>query len=167
MTRTLTACCLTLTLGLLAPQAPLAKAYTGGEAVDGGASAAAFAPGRVPGAAQQRSPIDLDGDGSISEEEARRYYRWIFTYLDSDRDGIVTKSEFVAVLAPRGAQLASARREARLERLDVLFGRLDKDGDDQLAQREFMGACDDHFATADVDGDGEVSLYEFRSRRPL
>ncbi len=175
MMRTLTACFVTLSIGVLA-QPALATAYTGVEAgpTVRGAAAQALAPTRQATFVRKQSPapkqarsIDLDGDGVVTEEEARAYYTWLFNLLDRDGDGVVTKLEFIKALGPGRVQISLSERSARVERLGVLFLRLDKDGDEQITSAEFMGACDNHFASADADGDGIVTVEEFGSRRPL
>lgn len=167
--RTLTACFLTLGIGFMAPPALAMPSHDGEPSVAvRGAMPSAFAPARPPpDAPKQSRPIDLDGDGIVSEAEARAYYAWLFGLLDRDGDGVVTRLEFITALGPRKGPITLAQRSAFVERLGVLFARLDKDGDEEISAREFMAACDNHFAGADVDGDGVVTLEEFTSRNPL
>lgn len=173
--RTLTACFLTLGLGLSAPPA-VATAYNGVEAdpkVRAGTPSpearmrqATFVRKHNPVPKQTRA-IDLDGDGAVSQEEARAYYAWLFKLLDRNGDGAITKLEFIKALGPGRMQISLSERTTKIERLGVLFSRLDKDGDEQIDGAEFMGACDNHFASADANGDGIVTLEEFGSRQAL
>lgn len=119
-----------------------------------------------PPAAPSRGYIlDGDRDGTVSRAEADAHYSWIFAILDGDRDGLVRRPEFVGALDLKRRD--PIRRQAQLERLGALFTRLDVDGDQQLRKSEFLGACNAHFITSDADGDGRVTVWEFRSKRPL
>jgi hypothetical protein len=109
--------------------------------------------------------LDGDKDGTVSRAEANAHYSWVFTILDVDSDGRVRRTEFIDALDL--GQRDPIRREAHLERLGTLFARLDTDGDHQVHRTEFLGACNAHFTTSDADGDGRVSVREFRSKRPL
>lgn len=118
-----------------------------------------------PSAPPRGYVLDDDDDGRVSRAEADAHYRWMFAILDVDRDGHVRRSEFVHALDT--GRRDPIRREAQIERLRVLFARLDSDGDRLVMRPEFLEACRTHFSTSDADGDGEVSVWEFRSKRPL
>lgn len=109
--------------------------------------------------------IDSDRDGVISEAEAMAHYRWLFGLLDRDRDRVILPAEFIQALGT-GAR-DPARQEAERVQLRGLFQRLDRDGDRTVGHGEFLTACNAHFSSSDGDGDGRVSLQEFRSRRAL
>ena len=65
--------------------------------------------------------IDTDGDG-------RRELQALFTKVDTDKDGVVSKAEFRAALLKHGAPS---------ERIEELFQRLDEDGSGTLDISEF------------------------------
>ena len=109
--------------------------------------------------------IDIDQDGAVSQDEATAHYAWLFGLLDVDGDRTVREAEFVDALDVRRPD--PARREAHRARLGRMFARLDVDGDLLLHREEFLSACRVHFASSDNDGDGQVSVWEFRTRRPL
>ena len=109
--------------------------------------------------------LDRDGDGKVSRTEAEAHYDWLFGLLDRDQDNEIVKAEFEIALGSK--QQEPARLEAHVARLETLFSRLDLDGDRVLIRAEFFDACGAHFSTSDADGDGQVTVVEFRSRRPL
>lgn len=135
---------------------------------DGGTLNAALIqsqPEPRPATAGRPYTLDQNGDGMISRIEAEAHYDWLFSLLDQNQDGAIRHPEFTGML--RLKQPDPAKTRAHLARLDTLFQRLDMDGDRILVRAEFLGACGAHFKTSDADGDGEVSVVEFRSRRPL
>lgn len=115
--------------------------------------------------AQRPGTIDSDRDGEISLAEANAHYSWLFNLLDQDHDGAIRKVEFVGTLELNKPD--PAQRQAHRHRLGELFARLDGDGDAVILEGEFLAACDSHFSSSDADGDGRVSVWEFRSRRAL
>lgn len=158
------ALCLVLAFAL-PPAALLATPHPGAPGLD---LRGATPPHQEKREERAEGVLDLDGDGLVSEDEARRYYAWIFDLLDRDRDGGVVRAEFVDALlgtSPRGGD--RERVEGRIERLGTLFRRLDSDDDGRLTEAEFMRACHAHFVSSDDDGDGSVSVREFRSGQPL
>ncbi len=121
--------------------------------------------------------LDRDGDGSLAKEELARGPQGDkgpgilgFRQLDADRDGKITKGEFLA--GKMISKLPPQRQEA-------LFGRMDSNGDGVITpedrprrperpegphpRRKGPGG----FAKSlDRDGDGSVTLEEFREGRP-
>ena len=97
---------------------------------------------------------DRDGDGALSEAEAKRVFplplpegREVapdFAALDADRDGKVTPAEFRAFYRARGfTPLTLIVRPAPADTLalgDALFRHLDRDGDGQLSADELRRA---------------------------
>lgn len=160
MIRTIVVACLLSALSAL-PNPALARAYNG-PGVERAEDAGLVQP--RPGAPQEAT-LDSDRDGTVSRGEATAHYGWMFAFLDDDHDGDIKAAEFIEVLGNHRAE--PARRRAHRTRLEELFRRLDADGDRKIDREEFLAACGAHFSTSDSDGDGEVSVQEFRSRRPL
>lgn len=93
---------------------------------------------------------DTDGDGILSRREAADLFAARFDVMDDDANGLLVRGEF------------------RLNRLDApeggvagLFSRLDRDGDDALSREEWI---DGTFEEADLNKDGELSIWEYRTR---
>ncbi|PTQ13618.1 calcium-binding protein [Sphingomonas oleivorans] len=130
----------------------------------------------VPVLAQQEKP-DRNAPQTRAAVEARVRER--FAAIDTNRDGAVTKAEHDAY-----------REKKHGERRAALFARLDKDGNGQISQAEFMARPErgeagewghrghhrghgfagfgrgDRFAAMDANKDGRVTLAE-ASARPL
>lgn len=110
--------------------------------------------------------MDQNGDGVLSDDEVASRHEEVFDALDADGDGTLTENEFLA-----GA--ASAYRGPRhLERKDRLeqhrrnrFSTMDRNRDGKVSQEEYMAAARDQFRASDLDKDGKVTVWEFRSRR--
>ena len=94
---------------------------------------------------------DTDGDGSLSFAEIEALRRRIFAAMDTNGDGFVTLDEF----RPRRVDRGVADWPA-------LFAARDKDGDKRLSVDEFVDAAGTR--AADIDGDGTLSIWEYRTR---
>ena len=134
-------------------------------------------PPAAPDAAQLFEQLDANKDGQLARDEVsperRRLFERLLRTADKDGNGTLSKDEFVAGMAanPRPATGAAAPaggqpERPRLERLnpDVLFARLDRNGDgkitrDELPQerREFLERV---LARADRDGDQAITKQE-------
>lgn len=119
------------------------------------------------------APVDADGDGLVSAEEASARAEAAFDRLDPDGDGKVTREEFLS-MGPWGAlgadpataahPMAARMAEVRQAR----FAELDADGDGILTRAEHFAAAEAAHGAADANGDGAVSVWEFRAaHRPF
>ena len=106
---------------------------------------------------------DTDGDGSISAAEADSFAADYFAVIDTDRDGIVGRGEYV------GAELhgvwwrwlKGVSPDVRASFLADGFTRRDLDGDGGVTASEFVARTRTDYATSDEDADGRVSPLEF------
>jgi len=123
------------------------------------AALAAGAPSALAGGASRHGErmlqrLDLNGDGTITRDEAVAVQTVRFLRWDTDGDGVITEAEMLAM-----AQERIARRIAKK------FARMDRNGDDRVERAEF----DDHgaaqFARLDADGDNRVTQEEIRAWR--
>jgi Ca2+-binding EF-hand superfamily protein len=128
-------------------------------------------PGRGPGWRNQSMPgrgrfamIHANENGTVSAEEAASAADSVFTAMDSDDDGGLTKDEYMSVRM--GPQLGRnpERRSRRQAAKEARFSEMDGDGDGTVSKEEFMAAAKSHHASADTDGDGQVSPWEHRRR---
>lgn len=127
--------------------------------------------------------LDQDGDGKLTEEEARHFGRvsnellWekvdregIFNAIDGDGDGVITKDEFRA--AALAEIVGSATQKARAEawgggakgeggkdRKGGPVKRMDKDGDGKISRDEFQGKAE-RFDKIDANKDGFIDENE-------
>lgn len=135
----------------------------------GSAAFAQTAPSTTPpaGSAQNApavSPMDIDGDGTVTQEEIQARAAERFAAADTDGDGVVTAEELVALMQSQ----QQAREETRMQRrAEAMIQRMDRDQDGSLSAEEMTPA--DHraemFERIDADGDGMISQEEFATLR--
>jgi Ca2+-binding EF-hand superfamily protein len=126
--------------------------------------------------------MEADGDGVLSEAEfvrggqsplmraaaadpLRRDRAPDFTALDLDGDNRLSAEEFLLGKlhhAPGRVTAADADERRRQGRV-ALFAVLDAGRDGVISREEFAAAGARYFATRDADGDGRVTIWEFRS----
>ena len=109
--------------------------------------------------------VDVNGDGTVSADEAASVAEAMFDRMDADGDERISREEFLdmpdrPVMAER-MQAMQGRREAR-------FKAMDRNGDGFVDHDEWVAFHRDRYQAADQDRDGKVSPWEFRSamRRP-
>lgn len=102
-------------------------------------------------AAAVATPQTADDDTPLPEASARTREQKRFDRYDKDRDGTITREEYLA-----------ARRKA--------YAKLDRDGDGKLSFDEWAIKATTKFATADQDKSGTMNAAEFATtavkRRP-
>merc|ERR1719397_2274738 len=121
--------------------------------------------------------LDKNGDGLISQEEMRscgsRFnateIEAIFAIGDTNNDGEIDVSEFVAVMCPAAPTVAGrlSKSYKNLEEIKQGFKKLDRDGDGMISKKEMASAGLSEqevvaiFALGDSNNDGEIDLDEF------
>ncbi|MBM3582922.1 MAG: hypothetical protein FJX36_00415 [Alphaproteobacteria bacterium] len=102
--------------------------------------------------------IEADRDGVVSAEELANHADMAFDMKDADGDEVLSKDEF---MGQHGAMMSTRRAERRQAR----FAAMDANGDSALDYAEFMDGHKAMLAAADTDGDGRVTIWEFRIAR--
>jgi hypothetical protein len=109
--------------------------------------------------------IDSDENGTVSAAEAASHAEEVFLAMDADEDGDLTLDEFASVHFGPQSRGEEGVRPRRQQRKAERFAEMNADGDDTLTREEFMAWHEARFEAADDDGDGNVTPWEFRSRR--
>lgn len=106
--------------------------------------------------------IDSNSDGIISDEEAAERHEEMFAMFDSNEVGQLTSDEFLSMQMGSGMGIHHEQRQTeKSERFEAM----DSDSDGLLSQAEFLQAGQQWYENSDLDGDGRVSVWEYRSQR--
>lgn len=133
-------------------------------AVLGAGPSLAQAPPAAPRGAAAFQRMDGNRDGQVTREEYLAALRQRFEAADANRDGGLSPEEFDSFLrAGRGGQAAAAaqpdaRRQAR-------FARLDSNRDGRLSFGELQPMLERRFVRLDSNRDGAVTAEEARASR--
>lgn len=131
--------------------------------------AAGEAAAQSAGSDQRRDRIfavlDQNNDSRITAAEFESARSPAFGRMDRDRDGALSHGEFVRQGADRDRVLSAREERRRAIRIDA-FRDGDRDGDGRISLPEFRNMGRAEFAAIDGDGDGAISGPEFRAYRP-
>jgi Ca2+-binding EF-hand superfamily protein len=114
--------------------------------------------------------MDINGDGSITHEEADALGTIRFMKIDANSDGYLTEGEFAKhgkSFHKGGRHINEERREEKRNQVRdwtvQRFSEADKDGDKQISRKEFKVMGEGRFTLADTDRDGRLSWAEFKA----
>ncbi|MDZ7923390.1 MAG: hypothetical protein U5M23_04885 [Marinagarivorans sp.] len=93
---------------------------------------------------------DSNGDSAITAEEISQKRERMFSAMDDDGDGIVSLDEYELLDVKKRALIVKSR-----------FAKLDKNGDGQLTDDEYVGYYGS-FGAFDLDGDGNITSAEMK-----
>lgn len=120
-------------------------------------ASSAYAFGGGKGERMNFDQIDSDGNGTISQAELNAMSAAHFAQIDSDGNGSLSLEELQA-MGPMGDDNDASRAEFFLRGLDA-----DNSGDISPEEMAAMGPGSLDLASADKDGDGELSKKELRN----
>ncbi|HHA2747725.1 TPA: EF-hand domain-containing protein [Stenotrophomonas maltophilia] len=83
---------------------------------------------------------DDNGDGRVTRDEFETFRRTRFDVTDSDKNGTVEESEYVAEFDARVAAEIERERAAQVEQTKARFAALDTDRNGQISRAEFDAA---------------------------
>ncbi|WGW05010.1 EF-hand domain-containing protein [Tropicibacter oceani] len=133
--------------------------------------AIAFAQAGQPGAHFVEN-WDLDGNGSVSLEEAVERRGDVFTTFDSDEDGFLNDEEYALFDEARALDMANepgghgqGNMKNAAEGMEKALN--DVDGDGKVSREEFIGQAQVWIAEMDLDKDGVITTADFAMRRGM
>ncbi len=109
--------------------------------------------------------LDSNRDGRFMLEEFQAARSPAFNRIDGDRDGALSRSEFVE-RGDRRDKILSQRQESRRRVRVGAFLAGDRNGDGRLGRDEFEAMGRAEFASIDADGDGAINRREMIAYRP-
>jgi len=107
--------------------------------------------------------MDTDGNGQISRAEHAAHGKQMFTDADTNHDGMVTLTEMTAACTKMNGDMPDKDEMSAAEMIKMH----DTNMDGQLSAAEQTAGCDDMFAKADQNGDGQLSLDEFKAAQKM
>ena len=113
----------------------------------------------MPAPFQSFEDLDIDLSGEISIDEANTYHTRVFATFDRNRDGSLTRTEFIGErTGPEKFGFCAAQiHDVKEERFDAW----EQNGDDRLSKAEFLSGALSCFARADKDGNSQLNQKEY------
>jgi len=99
---------------------------------------------------------DLNNDGVVTSAEMLEHRQAIFSKIDANKDGFLTKEEGEVFKAQMEAKHKMMREAKAQER----FTKADSNGDGKVSAEEFAAQAQAQIAEMDADGNGELSRRE-------
>ena len=107
--------------------------------------------------------MDLNGDAQISPIEMNMASRQIFTAMDDNSDDLVSRDEMVGWEQDmRSLARFRGRMQAYNATMGLVFTLFDSDRDNMLTRAEHSDGLGQAWRVADRDGNGTMSMAEFR-----
>ena len=120
---------------------------------------------------------DENGDGKLSLPESLPLFSYMFPFqkLDLDKDGILTKSEFLKAAKPLKDNATPEMKKEFTDEANKIFKDLDRDGNKKLDGFEYfhyesgllagLRAWEELMTMSDKDNDGKVKPEDFAEVR--
>lgn len=110
---------------------------------------------------------DLNGDGTATLEELRTMRGRVFNSFDTDDDGVLTETEYVAFDEARAGDVAGYEGEAReiMETITDGMSRSasDANGDGRVQREEFLEGAEAWLETLDRNDDGVITAEDLET----
>ncbi len=103
--------------------------------------------------------IDTDKDGTVSKKEWIAYQEKVFAVLDKDKEGLVDEKEFLTP-SKEMASLATGGYARGLQTKEMMH-KIDKDGDGKVSLDEFIAYQNEVFDMMDTGKKGMLGPQEF------
>lgn len=123
-----------------------------------------FGFGNFGGMNMMMRPVDTNLDGIVSASEASAHASMSFSLFDGDEDGQISQDEYLDS-APSAMPMGRRNVDRLYTNRTARFAEMDADSDTNVTLAEFMAAAQASYEAADGNGDGTVTVWEFRAQR--
>ena len=100
------------------------------------------------------SAMDENKDGVVTKDEYAKHRAEKFERLDTNKDGVISKTEYMT--PPRGGHLSERAQIAR----EMKFKQINTSGSGSISKAEWDAVTDVLFARLDRNGDGKLTADE-------
>lgn len=121
--------------------------------------------GMGQGMMERFSVMDADENGFISAAESAEWRTSAFLAMDADEDNKLTRKEYMSVQMGKGADpdMRGPRYAQKQAEKSARFTGIDTDKDDRITKEQFLSNGKARFKASDQNGDGMLSMAEFRA----
>ena len=120
---------------------------------------------KMMGKHMMHQKMDVNKDGTVSQEEFQTFRANHFAEADKNGDGALSQSDFEAMAKLKEQERQKAMEKAREKRRLEHFKSLDANGDGTVSQEEFTKKGERQFIRMDRNDDGQLNKDDRRKKK--